>query len=180
MAWQRRQIGDIRRRRCSFRARCSAVEVDQQTFKWSPLYQDELLQRYVPEPEESETLVAATPPAFLHLVHEALPVVGAGCLGGLRSIAAVCRIGVATDMLPRIDGGHCRRDHDHKAKNAEEWVDRNTCDEEAETSKKPDTSKCRATPMNSPHAGPPQRVDQLGILGRQRGFHLLEKPLLLI
>jgi hypothetical protein len=34
--------------------------------------------------------------------------------------------------------------------------------------------------MNSPYAGPAQRVDQLRILGRKRGFHLLEKPLLLI
>jgi hypothetical protein len=34
--------------------------------------------------------------------------------------------------------------------------------------------------MNSPYAGPAQRIDQLGILGRKRGFHLLEKPLLLI
>jgi hypothetical protein len=34
--------------------------------------------------------------------------------------------------------------------------------------------------MNSPRAGSAQRVDQLRILGRKRGFHLLEKPLLLI
>jgi hypothetical protein len=34
--------------------------------------------------------------------------------------------------------------------------------------------------MDPPHTGPPQRVDQLGIFGRERSFHLLEKPLLLI
>jgi hypothetical protein len=34
--------------------------------------------------------------------------------------------------------------------------------------------------MDSPYAGPSECVDQLGILGRKRGFHLLEKPLLLI
>ena len=49
-----------------------------------------------------------------------------------------------------------------------------------EACKESHASKCRATPMNSPDAGPTQRVDQLRILGRERGFHLLEKPLLLI
>jgi hypothetical protein len=105
---------------------------------------------------------------------------GAGSLGGLRSIASITRIGVAADVLPGIDGGHRRRDHDYEAKDAKEWVDRDTCDEETEAGKKPDTGKCRATPMDSPYAGPPQRIDQLGILGRKGGFHLLEKPLLLI
>jgi hypothetical protein len=34
--------------------------------------------------------------------------------------------------------------------------------------------------MDSSYAGPPQSIDQLRILGRERGLHLLEKPLLLI
>jgi len=89
-------------------------------------------------------------------------------------------IGVTANVLPGVDSGHRRRNHDHEAKDAQEWIDRNTCDEEAEAGKEPDTGKCRATPMDSPYAGPSQSVDQLGILGRERGFHLLEKPLLLI
>ena len=58
--------------------------------------------------------------------------------------------------------------------------DRDTCDEEAQAGKEPDAGECRTAPMNSPRAGSTQRVDQLRILGRKRGFHLLEKPLLLI
>jgi len=83
-------------------------------------------------------------------------------------------------MLPGIDCSHRRSDHDHKAKDAQEGIDRDTCDEEAQARKETYASKRRATPMDSPYAGPPESVDQLGILGRKRGFHLLEKPLLLI
>ena len=105
---------------------------------------------------------------------------GARSLRGLRSIPTVASIGVATDVLPGVDGGHRRSDHDHEAKHAKERIDRDTCNEEPEPCKESHASKCRATPMNPPDAGPAERVDQLGILGRERGFHLLEKPLLLI
>jgi hypothetical protein len=103
---------------------------------------------------DSQTFVSPAPPAFFHLVHESLRLMGAGSLGRLRSIATLTHVGVATDVLPGVDGGHRRRDHDHEAKDAKEWVDRNTCDEEAEAGKKPHTGKCRATPMDSPYAGP--------------------------
>jgi hypothetical protein len=129
---------------------------------------------------DSQTLVSPAAPAFFHLVHESLPIMGAGSLGSLRSIASMTRIGAATDVLPGVDGGHRGRDHDHEAEDAKERVNRNTCDEEAEAGEEPHTGKCRTTPMDSPYAGPAESVDQLGILGRKRGFHLLEKPLLLI
>ena len=108
------------------------------------------------------------------------PSSGAGALRGLRPVTAVTGVGAAADVLPGVDGGDRCRDHDHEAEHAQERIDRDTCDEEAEAGKEPDAGQCRTAPMDSPRAGSTQRVDQLRILGRERGFHLLEKPLLLI
>jgi hypothetical protein len=83
-------------------------------------------------------------------------------------------------VLPGIDGRHCRSNHDHEAKDAKERIDRDTCNEEPETNEESHARERRATPMYPSDAGPPQSIDQLRILGRQCGFHLLEKPLLLI
>jgi hypothetical protein len=105
---------------------------------------------------------------------------GSGSLRRFRAIATRGGIGAPADVLPGVDGGHRRRDHDHETKDAQEWVDGDTCDEEAQPGKETYASKCRATPMNSPGARPTESVLQLWILGRERGFHLLEKPLLLI
>ena len=105
---------------------------------------------------------------------------GARSLRGLRSIPTITSIGVSTDVLPGVDGGHRGSDHDHKAEHAKKRGDRDACNEEPKACKESHACKRSTPPMNPPGAGPPKSVDQLGIFSREGGFHLLEKPLLLI
>jgi hypothetical protein len=87
---------------------------------------------------------------------------------------------VVADMLPGPDGDHRGGQHDEEAEHAEQRVYLHAADQAADPDQEDQTGQGRAAAVHAAGTSASQGVGELGILGREGGFHLFEESLFVL